>query len=104
MPRRRSNIGCSTYFTENNIHVDNMFQIMFRRFCPKVPGGTMWNQVIKQETVVESYHDVRKTDALGRVYVVYANSECFHLSILLHLVKGPTYFIKYNSGNIPMTL
>ena len=93
MPRRRSNIECSTYITENNIHVDSIFQIMFRRFCPKVPGGTTWNQVTKQETVVEGYSDVRKTDALGRVYVVHANSECFHLRILLHVVKGPTFFI-----------
>ena len=29
----------------------------------KVPGGTTWNQVTKQETLVE--HE--KTDALGRV-------------------------------------
>ena len=37
---------------------------------------------------------MRKTDALGRVYVVHANnSECIHLRILLHVVKGPTYFI-----------
>ena len=60
----------------------------------KVPGGTTWNQVTKQETVVEGCPDVRKTDALGRVYVVHVNnSECFHLRILLHIVKGPTYFI-----------
>ena len=26
-----------------------------------------WNQVTKQETVVEGYPGVRKTDALGRV-------------------------------------
>ena len=53
-----------------------------------------WNQVTKQETVVESYPDLRKTDALGKVYVVHANgSECFHLRILLHVVKGPTSFI-----------
>ena len=31
----------------------------------KVPGGTTLNQVTKQETVVEGYPDVRKTDALG---------------------------------------
>ena len=53
-----------------------------------------WNQVTKQETVVEGYPDLRKTDALGRVYVVHANSsECFHLRILLHIVKGSTSFI-----------
>ena len=38
--------------------------------------------------------NVRKTNALGRDCVVYPNkSECFHLRILLHVVKGPTYFI-----------
>jgi hypothetical protein len=35
---------------------------------------------------------LRKTDALGRGYVVHPNnSECFHLRMLLHLVKGPTF-------------
>ena len=38
--------------------------------CDNVPRGTTWNQATKQETVVEGYPDVRKTDALGRVYVV----------------------------------
>ena len=37
---------------------------------------------------------MRKTGALGRVYVVHANnSECFDLRILLHVVKGPTSLI-----------
>ena len=65
----------------------------FARKSQVVPRGTTWNQVNKQETVVEGYPDVRKTDALGRVYVVYANSECFYLRILLHVVKGSTSFI-----------
>ena len=53
----------------------------------RVPDGTTWNQVAKQETMVEGYPDVRKTEALGRVYLVHANnSECFHLRKLLHLV------------------
>ena len=48
----------------------------------------------KQETVVEGYPDVRKTDTLHRVYVVYPkNSECLHLRMLLHVIKGPTSFI-----------
>ena len=61
----------------------------------KVPGGTTWNQVTKQETLVEGYPDVRKTVAtLGRVYIVHPNnSDCFHLRRLLHVVKGPTSFI-----------
>ena len=55
----------------------------------KVPGGTTWNQVTKQETVVEGYPDLEKIVALDRVYVVHANnSDCFHLRILLHVVKG----------------
>ena len=66
----------------------------------KVPGYYTWNQVTKnfqlwkQGTVVEGYSNVRKTDSLGRVYVVHPNnSECFHLRMLLHVVKGPTSFI-----------
>ena len=68
----------------------------------KVPGGTTWNQVTKQETVVELE---KKKDALGIVCVVYANkSKCFHL--LLQVVKGPTYFISLRTfqGNIPRIL
>ena len=60
----------------------------------KVPGGTTWNQVTKQGTIIEGYPDVRKTDALGRVYILHSNSnECFHLRMLLHVVKGPTSLI-----------
>ena len=60
-----------------------------------VPGGT---KVTKQETVVESYPDVGKTDALGRFCVVHPNkSDCFHLRILLRVAKGPTYFISLRS-------
>ena len=72
----------------------SIFKNIFRWFCPNILGGTTWNQVIKQETVVEGYPDVRKTDALGRVYLVHANnSECFRLRKLLHVVKGPISFI-----------
>jgi hypothetical protein len=83
----------------------------FLKLCPeddfaqtlmydKVPGYYTWNQVTKtfqqrkQGMVVEGYPDVRKTDALSRVYVVLSNnSECFHLRMLLHTLKGPTSFI-----------
>ena len=52
----------------------------------------------KQGTVVEGYPDLRKTDALGRVYVVHPNnSECFHLRILIHVVKGPISFISLHT-------
>jgi hypothetical protein len=62
-----------------------------------LPESPRWYQVIKQETVVEGYPDTRKIDALGRVYVVHANIECFHLRILLHVVKGPTSFINLHA-------
>ena len=92
MPQRRSNIGCSTYFTETIYMLT-----AFSKLCPEddfFSESPRWNQVTKQETVVEGYPDVRKTDALRRVYVVHANnSECFHLRILLHVVKRPTSFI-----------
>ena len=32
----------------------------------KVPGGTMWNQVTKQETVVEGYSAVEKNSRSGQ--------------------------------------
>ena len=60
----------------------------------KVPGGTTWNQVTKQETVVER----EKTDALDRVCVVHPKiCECFHLMILLHVVKFPASFISHRT-------
>ena len=38
---------------------------------------------------------MRKTEALGRVFVVHANnSECFYLRIQLHVIKGPNSFIR----------
>ena len=65
-------------------HFSNYVQVI-------LPESPRWYQAIKQEMVVEGYPDVRKTGALGRVYVVHTNSECFHLRILLHVVKGPTF-------------
>ena len=58
----------------------------------KVPGGTTWNQVINQETVVEGYPDVEKNSRSGQSFVVHPNnSDCFHLRILLHAVNGPSF-------------
>ena len=53
----------------------------------KVPGGT---KLLNKKLQL----NVRKTEALGRVCVVHPNnSECLHLRILPHIVKGPTSFI-----------
>lgn len=65
----------------------------------KVPAYYTWNQNNKkfqrrkQGEPVPGYNGVKKTDALGRVYVVHPNNgECFYLRMLLHIVKGPTSF------------
>ncbi|KAF8787227.1 hypothetical protein HNY73_008849 [Argiope bruennichi] len=65
----------------------------------KVPVYYTWNatnrkfQRRKQSIPVDGYDNVKKSDTLGRVNVIHSiNSECFHLRILLHVVKGPTSF------------
>ena len=51
-----------------------------------------WNRR-KQGQIVPEETGIRSTDALGRVYTVHPNnSECFHLRLLLHEVRGPTSF------------
>lgn len=65
----------------------------------RVPSYYTWNQSSKtfqrrkQGTAVDGFPGIKKTDALGRVYVIHPNnSECFYLRMLLHVVKGPTSF------------
>lgn len=42
---------------------------------------------------VPNYSDIKKTDALGRVYTVHPNNfECYCLRMLLHQIRGPTSF------------
>ncbi|XP_045456077.1 uncharacterized protein LOC123665891 [Melitaea cinxia] len=107
--------GQRVYFTENNVNdiVNNPRDTTltaFFKLCAeddfaktltydKVPAYYTWNQNTKkfqrrkQGAVVLGYPGVRKTDALGRVYVVHPNNaECFHLRLLLHVIKGPTSF------------
>lgn len=107
--------GQRVYFNENNIQevVNNPRDTTltaFFKLCAqddfaktltydKVPSYYTWNQTSKtfqrrkQGTVVDGFPGVKKTDALGRVYVIHPNnSECFYLRMLLHVVKGPTSF------------
>ncbi|XP_045453030.1 uncharacterized protein LOC123662192 [Melitaea cinxia] len=107
--------GQRVYFIENNVNdiVNNPRDTTltaFFKLCAeddfaktltydKVPAYYTWNQNTKkfqrrkQGAVVLGYPGVRKTDALGRVYVVHPNNaECFHLRLLLHVIKGPTSF------------
>ena len=41
----------------------------------------------------EGYPLIYESDCLGRVYTVHPNdTECYHLRLLLHTVRGPTSF------------
>ncbi|GBN72756.1 hypothetical protein AVEN_36883-1 [Araneus ventricosus] len=55
--------------------------------------GTRHGNVEKKGQVVPEQEGIRSSDALGRVYTVHpTNSECFHLRLLLHEVRGPMSF------------
>lgn len=107
--------GQRVYFSENNI--TNIVQTprdttltAFFKLCSEdsfaksltyneVPSYYTWNPATHkfQRRVygqsVEGHPMIKKSDALGRVYVVHPNnSECFHLRLLLHVLKGPTSF------------
>ncbi|XP_076256102.1 uncharacterized protein LOC143193665 [Rhynchophorus ferrugineus] len=105
--------GQRVYFMENNIQevVNNPRDTTltaFFKLCAqddfaktltydRVPSYYTWNQSSKtfqrrkQDTAVDGFPGVKKTDALGRVYTIHPNnSECFYLRMLLHIVKGPT--------------
>ncbi|GBN61785.1 hypothetical protein AVEN_227600-1, partial [Araneus ventricosus] len=63
---------------------------------PSTTLGTMATRhgnVGKKGQVVPEQEGIRSSDALGRVYTVHpTNSECFHLRLLLHEVRGPMPF------------
>ncbi|XP_076301721.1 uncharacterized protein LOC143219730 [Lasioglossum baleicum] len=47
----------------------------------------------KRGIVVEGWPGVKKEHVLGRVYTIHPNNtECYHLRLLLHEVRGPTSF------------
>ncbi|XP_060846341.1 uncharacterized protein LOC132926006 [Rhopalosiphum padi] len=107
--------GQRVFFTQHNVNdiVNNPRDTtltVFFKLCAKdefaktitydkVPNYYTWNQSIKnfqrrkRGTPVENHPGVKKTDTLGRVYVVHPNnSECFYLRMLLHVIKGPISF------------
>ncbi|GBN88403.1 hypothetical protein AVEN_123627-1 [Araneus ventricosus] len=62
------------------------------KFYTSNNGNKTW-QRRKQGQVVPEQAGIRSSDALGRVCTVHpANSECFHLRLLLHEVRGPMSF------------
>lgn len=65
-------------------------------YC-EVPAYYVWNnnkfERRKRGANVDGWPGVKKEHALGRVYTVHPNNtECYHLRLLLHEVRGPTSF------------
>lgn len=63
----------------------------------EVPAYYLWrnNQFVRRKKGkdVPGYLGVKKDQVLGRVYTVYpGNTECYHLRLLLHEIRGPTSF------------
>lgn len=107
--------GQRVYFTENNVNDvinsprDTTLTAFFK-LCieddfaktltyDKIPSFYTWNKTThkferrKKGETVESHPGIKKTNTLGRIYVVHPNnSECFYMRMLLHVVKGPTSF------------
>lgn len=64
---------------------------------PEVPHYYRWadNKFSRRKhgEDVDGYPGIKKDTALGRVYNIHPNqTECFHLRMLLHHVRGPTSF------------
>jgi len=48
----------------------------------------------KQGEPIAQYSGVKKSNVIGRVYIVHpSNVECYYLRMLLHYVHGPTSFL-----------
>lgn len=65
----------------------------------EIPKYFTWNssskifQRRKQGERVDGYPNIRKTDAIGRIYNIHPNNaECFYLRLLLVNVRGPRSF------------
>lgn len=63
----------------------------------EVPAYYVWNkrsfQRRKRGVNVEGWSGVKKEHVLGRVYTVHPNNtECYHLRMLLHEIRGPISF------------
>lgn len=70
----------------------------------EVPSYFVWNKNKfvrrKRGKDVDGWPGVKKDDALGRVYTIRPNNtECYHLRLLLHKVRGPTSFLDLKTVN-----
>ncbi|XP_025408974.1 uncharacterized protein LOC112682560 [Sipha flava] len=65
--------------------------------CPEVPAYYVWDkkkfQRRKRGVNFIGWPDIKREHALGRVYTVHPNNtECYHLRMLLHEIRGPISF------------
>lgn len=105
--------GQRVYFTADNLVQQmsanqNTTLLKFFKLCeiddfaktllyPEVPSYYVWKnnnfERRKQGTNVPGWPNIKKDNALGRVYTIHPNNrECFYLRMLLHVIKGPTSF------------
>jgi hypothetical protein len=88
---------------------DDFAQTLLYHEVPKYytwnTGNKKWNRR-RLGLDVPQHPGIKSSDALGRVYTVHPNnSECFHLRLLLHEVRGPKSFedLRTFQGNISPT-
>lgn len=112
--------GQRLYFTSNNImqqitNPPKTTLLGFFELCitddfaktllySEVPSYYVWkNNKFERRKLgknVDGWQNVKKGDALGRVYTIHPNNiECFHLRMLLHVIKGPTSFLDLKTVN-----
>ncbi|XP_044587812.1 uncharacterized protein LOC123267312 [Cotesia glomerata] len=70
----------------------------------EVPAYYTWRlHVFKRRKIgqnVPNYPEIKKSNALGRVYTVHPNNfECYSLRMLLHKIRGPTSFQSLKTVN-----
>ncbi|XP_015374790.1 PREDICTED: uncharacterized protein LOC107169536 [Diuraphis noxia] len=77
---------------------------------PEVPAYYVWDekkfQRRKRGVNVVGWPDIKREHALGRVYTVHPNNtECYHLRMLLHEIRGPISFeaLKTVNGQVHPT-
>lgn len=112
--------GQRVYFTSNNLaeKLSNPPQttlLAFFELCKtddfaktllysEVPSYFVWksNKFTRRKRGkdVDGWPGVKKEHALGRVYTIHPNNtECYHLRLLLHEIRGPTSFSELKTVN-----
>ncbi|XP_025421174.1 uncharacterized protein LOC112691234 [Sipha flava] len=112
--------GQRVYFNEQNLHdkvnsPPTTTLLSFFDLCkvddfaknllyPEVPAYYVWDKKKFQRrnrgVNVVGWPDIKREHALGRVYTVHPNNtECYHLRMLLHEIRGPISFVALKTVN-----